>query len=469
MISCTNSETSEKSHECDTTKCKTMDIHKKVKDYALVQLKTDISVLTEKEKQMLPILMQIADIMNDIYWQEAYGDKEELFSKIHCEGQKQYALINYGPWDRLDDNKAFLPEFGAKPEGANFYPKDITKEEFDAFADKNKTDQYSVIRRDKDAKLQVIPYHEAFKEQIKKASDLLIEASKLAEDAGLKKYFELRAKALLTDDYLESDLAWMDMRTNTIDFVVGPIENYEDQLMGYRTAHSGQILVKDKVWSKKLERFSALLPELQKSLPVAEKYKKEKASADSDINAYDVVYYGGDCNAGSKNIAINLPNDERVHLQKGSRKLQLKNAMQAKFDKILIPISNILICEEQRKHVNFNAFFEDVMFHEIAHGLGIKNTLDGKSTVRNALKEQYSAIEEGKADILGLFMVTKLYEKGELKDGELMDNYVSFDLCVLELQAHTEKQIWFVSIISKNKELLLVMKKLERTKLISKK
>lgn len=410
----------------DTTKTQDMEIQKKVDEYAVVKLTTDISQLTEKEKQMLPILTQVADIMDEIFWKEAYGNKEEFLNSLNSEAYKKFAMINYGPWDRLDGDKSFVEGIGEKPLGANFYPQDITKEEFEAFTAENKADQYSIIKRNAEGQLEVIPYHEAFKEQINKAAELLKQAAELAEDEGLKKYFELRVQALLTDDYLASDLAWMDMRTNTIDFVVGPIENYEDQFMGYRTAHSGQILVKDKVWSQKLERFAALLPELQNSLPVDAKYKQEKASADSDINAYDVIYYGGDCNAGGKNIAINLPNDERVHAQKGSRKLQLKNAMKAKFDKILIPISEVVICEEQRQHINFNAFFENTMFHEVAHGLGIKNTLDGKNTVRAALKEQYSAIEEGKADILGLFMVTKLYEMGELNEGNVMDNYVTF-------------------------------------------
>jgi hypothetical protein len=169
-----------------------------------------------------------------------------------------------------------------------------------------------------------------------------------------------------------------------------------------------------------------MLPELQEGLPVDKEYKKDVPGSDADINAYDVIYYAGDCNAASKTIAINLPNDEEVHIKIGSRKLQLKNAMKAKFDKILVPISDILIDPEQRKHITFNAFFENTMFHEVGHAMGIKNTINGKGTVREALKEQYSAIEEGKADIMGLYLVTKLYEMGELTEGEVMDNYVTF-------------------------------------------
>ncbi|MBN2756277.1 MAG: Zn-dependent hydrolase, partial [Bacteroidales bacterium] len=328
-------------------------------------------------------------------------------------------------WERLNGNLPFIKTFGEKPKGANFYPADMTVEEFEALNDSEKTSLYTMIRRNKDGKLYVIPYHQFFEENIIKASKLLKQASEIAENQELKKYLNLRADALLTDNYFESDMAWMDMKTNGIDFVVGPIENYEDALFGYKAAHEAFILIKDREWSNKLAKFSKLLPELQKGLPVDDKYKAEEAGSNSDLNAYDVVFYAGDCNAGSKTIAINLPNDEKVQLAKGSRRLQLKNAMQAKFDKILVPIANVIIDESQRKHIKFKSFFENTMFHEVAHGLGIKNTLDGKGTVRDALKESYSTLEEGKADILGVYMVSKLIEMDEL-DSDLMDNYVTF-------------------------------------------
>jgi hypothetical protein len=218
----------------------------------------------------------------------------------------------------------------------------------------------------------------------------------------------------------------MEMKKSNIDFVVGPIENYEDKLFGYKASFESFVLVKDPEWSKKLEKFNAMLPGLQKGLPVDENYKKEIPATESDMNVYNVLYYAGDANAGGKTIAINLPNDEEVQLKKGSRRLQLKNAMQAKFESIMLPISDLLISKNQRKYVKFDAFFENVTFHEVAHGLGIKNTIDGKTTVRDAIKEYYGALEEGKADILGLYLVTKLYEMGELKSGEVMDNYVTF-------------------------------------------
>ena len=394
--------------------------------YAPFALNADISHLSEKEKQMLTLLFEVAEIMNDIFWQQAIGNEQNFLKRISDKTTKEFAIINYGPWDRLNNNKPFISGIGVKPPGANFYPVDMTKEEFEAFDNPDKTSLYTLIRRKDNDSLKVVWYHEAYATEVQRAAEIMKEAALLAEDEGLKNYLNLRAEALLSDKYQESDFAWMDMRTSNIDFVVGPIENYEDALFGYKAANESFILLKDIEWSKKLEKFSALLPDLQAGLPIEDDYKKEVPGSKADMNAYDVIYYAGDCNAGSKTIAINLPNDEEVHLKIGSRKLQLKNAMKAKFDKILTPISDILIDTSQRKYITFNAFFENTMFHEVGHAMGIKNTLDGKGTVRGALKEQYSAIEEGKADIMGLYLVTKLYEAGELTQGEVMDNFVTF-------------------------------------------
>jgi hypothetical protein len=375
---------------------------------------------------MIPVLLEAAQIMDDIFWEQTWGNKNALLDTIGDPYAKQFAIINYGPWDRLGENKAFIAGIGEKPKGANFYPTDMTREEFEKWNDKNKSSQYTIIVRNEDKSLKSVWYHELYAEKTKKASDLLLKAAELAEDAGLKKYLTLRAKALLTDDYFESDMAWMDMKTNTLDIVIGPIENYEDELFGYKSAHEAAILVKDKEWSTKLEKYAAMLPELQKELPCDPKYKKEIPGTSSDLNAYDILYYAGHTNSGGKTIAINLPNDEKVQLAKGSRRLQLKNAMQAKFDKILVPISEILIDPDQRKNIKFDAFFGNVMFHEVAHGLGIKNTITGKGNLRQALKEQYSGWEEAKADVVGLWMVAWLINKGELTGITVEDAYVTY-------------------------------------------
>jgi len=398
---------------------------KMVDEYVSFALVTDLSKLTDKEKEMIPILIEVAKIMDGLFWQEAYGDKASLMAGIEDEAAKQFAEINYGPWDRLRANAPFIKGVGEKPLGAQYYPQDMTIEEFEAFDNDDKSSLYTFVKRNESGELYTVPFHEEFKDEVEKASALVKKAAALAEDDGLKKYLELRSEALLNDDYLASDMAWMDMKSNHIDFVVGPIENYEDHLFNYKAAHEAYVLVKDLAWSEKLAKYIAFLPELQENLPVADAYKQEKPGTDSDLNAYDVIYYAGDCNSGSKTIAINLPNDERVQLEKGTRRLQLKNVMQAKFDKIMLPIAGLLIDEEQRHHVTFDAFFANTMFHEVAHGLGIKNTLDGSGTVRKALKAHASALEEGKADILGLYMVTQLQMKGEI-EGELMDYYTTF-------------------------------------------
>ncbi len=399
---------------------------KKLNSFATVQLVSDISHLSENQKKMLGILFQVADLMEDIYWIEAYGDRSELILTTESDVLKKLYSINYGPWERLNNNIAFLPQFGEKYAGANFYPRDMTTEEFDSFNDSDKKSLYTIIRRNSEGELQKFWYHEYFKSQVEKASSLLLEASLLAEDEGFKIYLEKRAEALLTDKYYESDVAWMEMKNNKIDFVVGPIENYEDNLYTYKAAHESFILIKDMDWSEKLNKLTSLLPMLQKELPVSPKFKTETPGTGSDMNVYDAVYYAGDCNAGSKTIAINLPNDPEVRANYGSRKLQLKNSIRYKFEKILIPIANVLITEDQRQYIDFNAFFENTMFHEVAHGLGLDYTINGKGSVRQALKENYTAIEEGKADILGLYIVTKLAEMGELGEKDLRTNFVTF-------------------------------------------
>jgi hypothetical protein len=303
-------------------------------------------------------------------------------------------------------------------------------EEFERAAanDSSLRSLYTLVRRDSAGRLVSLPYHQAYAENLQRASAKLREAAALADDAGLRKYLELRAAALVSDDYQPSDLAWMDMKNNTIEVVIGPIETYEDQLLGLKAANEAFVLIKDLDWSRRLARYAAMLPALQRGLPVPAAYKVESPGTDSDLNAYDALYYAGDANAGAKTIAINLPNDEEVQLRKGTRRLQLKNTMRAKFDSILVPIARELIAEDQRKHITFDAFFSNTMFHEVAHGLGIKNTLNGRGTVRTALRDQASALEEGKADVLGLYMVTALHEQGDsaLSATDLMDNYVTF-------------------------------------------
>lgn len=395
--------------------------------YTDFSLTTDLSHLTDNQKAMIATLIDASKIMDELFWRQAFGeDKASFLAKINDPKVQKFAAINYGPWDRLNGDQVFLSGYEEKAPGAQFYPADITKEELNNADIKDKNGLYSIVKRDEAGKLYTVDYSVEYAQALEKAAGLLREASKLADDKEFANYLNLRADALLSNEYQASDFAWMDMKNNPIDVVIGPIETYEDQLFGSRAAFESYVLVKDLAWSERLAKFAAFLPELQKGLPVDAKYKQEVPGSDADLNAYDVVYYAGHSNAGSKTIAINLPNDEQVQLEKGTRRLQLKNAMRAKFDKILVPIAEQLIVPEQRKHITFDAFFANTMFHEVAHGLGIKNTITGKGTVRQSLQEHASALEEGKADILGLYMVEQLLKKGEITQGTLEDYYTTF-------------------------------------------
>jgi len=395
--------------------------------YAELPLVSNLSHLNDDQKKMVVLLIEAAQIMDDLFWRQAFGDGyQEWLASIGVDDVRRFAELNYGPWDRLNDDAPFMPGFGAKPLGAQFYPADMTREEFEAADLPGKNSLYTFLRRNEAGELIVVPYHVEFADELSRAAALLRQAADLAADEEFADYLRIRADALVTDDYQASDFAWMDVKSNSVELVIGAIETYEDRLFGYKAAYEAYVLVKDLEWSERLARFAEFLPELQKDLPVDDAYKAETPGTDSDLNAYDVVYYAGHSNAGSKTIAINLPNDEVVQLAKGTRRLQLKNAIEAKFDRIMDPIAGMLVDEGQRSHVTFDAFFANTMFHEVAHGLGIKNTVNGQGTVRAALKDVASSMEEGKADILGLYMITKLHDAGELGDSDLMDNYVTF-------------------------------------------
>ena len=396
-------------------------------DYAVVPLKADLSHLDENTRRMVAKLVQAADVMNDLTWKQSWGgDRAALLAQAPDDATRELVNINFGPWDRLNEDTPFIANIKPRPPGGMFYPVDMTKEAFEAANLPDKTSNYTLLRRDAAGKLVTVPYHVEYKPELERTAALLREAAELSGDKSFADYLRMRADALLTDDFRASDMAWMDMKTNPVDIVIGPIETYEDQLFGYKAAYEGLVLVKDAEWSQKLARYAAFLPELQRGLPVDAKYKAEKPGAKADLNAYEAVYYAGDANVGAKTIAINLPNDEEVQLAKGTRRLQLENVMKAKFDAILLPIAKQLIAKDQLANVTFDAFFADTMFHEVAHGLGIKKTLDGKGTVDEALKEYSSSFEEGKADILGLYMIDALSNKGEMEKDKLMDSYVTF-------------------------------------------
>ena len=391
-------------------------LQEKVESYAVVEVKSPLyDALSENDKKIVDLFRQAGEIIDGLFWKQTFGDKAEM-DALKDEYAKAYAMINYGPWDQLDDNKPFVEGYGEKPLGCQYYPQDMTKEEFEAFDDPDKLSLYTVIRRDENGALKTVWYRDEYKAELDKICALLEEAAALTSNEGLRTYLTERVKAFRTDDYLASDMAWMDMKDCNMDLVIGPIENYDDHLYEAKAAYECFILLKDEKRSANLAKYVSLLPALQAMLPCAPEYKTFVPGTSSDLNVYDAIYYSGDCNGGSKTIEINLPNDERVHIAKGARRLQLYNSMMAKFDKILAPIGEILVTPEQQKLLTADAFFWNVTFHEVAHGLGVKETVNGKGTVDAAMGSEKTTWEEAKADILGLFMVNKLIDMGEITD-----------------------------------------------------
>ncbi len=432
-------------------------VAKSLNSYKSLPLTTDLTSLSELEKQTLRHLIDAAKVADEIFWLQSWGDKKTLLDRVKNDTLKRFIELNYGPWDRLNNNTPFVQGIGEKPKGANFYPSNITQTEWEQWSSNQKNNPYSVVKRNDSGKLLTQPYHLAYQENLNEmVKHLSLAANTIRnEDERFANFLIERCNALMQGEYNNSDVHWLGLLNNRLDIIIGPIENYEDEFQGIRTAFESYVMIRDMAWTQKLEKYVSLLPSLQQSLPVDAAYKPVLAmnvpqssnppgsndvmlvveapppgapdgpKPGSSLAVFDVVYYAGHNNAGSKTIAVNLPNDEQLQQEYGTRRSQLKNVMQAKFDNMVKPISGLMLVETQASKVNFNAFFNNVMFHEVAHGLGVKNTVDGKSTVREALGAEFSPIEECKADVLGLYMVTKLIESGELT-GNINDFYVTF-------------------------------------------
>ncbi|MBU6324587.1 MAG: Zn-dependent hydrolase [Bacteroidetes bacterium] len=397
--------------------------------YSMVTLRADLNSYSEAEREALNMLIGAAKQADDIFWKQAFGKRDELLSDCKDSFMQGYIRLNYGPWDRLNDDKPFVAEYGAKAPGSGLYPATLTREEFNKLNDPLKNSPYSILQRDEFGNVKVIPYTVAYATEMRLMTEQMFHAANALQgtDPEFSVYLRLRANDLLNGNFDISDRYWLTMKENKFDLIIGPIENYEDKLFGTKTAFEAYVMVRDRDWSQRLEKYIAMLPWLQEQLPADAKYKQEKVgNSNSQLAVFDALYYAGDCNAGSKTIAVNLPNDELIQQELGTRRTQIRNVMQAKFDRMVMPISQVLIHKKQQDHVTFNAFFSNVMFHEVAHGLGVKNTINGEKTVREALGASYSAIEECKADVLGLYMVTQLLEQGTLTEGTLEDYYVTF-------------------------------------------
>jgi hypothetical protein len=413
----------------------------KIRRFAPTEVTADVSHLSEGDRKALAKLIEAARLLDPLFLRQVWSGNEALLKKLEGdmtpEGKERlhYFMINKCPWSRLDKNEPFIDGVPhEKPPQAGFYPDDVTKEEFNTWVaglSEQERQQaigfFTVIRRSADGKLKMVPYREEYREFLEPASKLLKEAADLTANATLKTFLTKRAEAFLTDDYYASDVAWMDLDA-PIDVTIGPYETYEDELFGYKAAFEAFVTVRDEAESAKLARFSGYLQELEDNLPVDPKYRNPKIGAASPIRVVDVVFTSADANHGVQTAAFNLPNDEKVVKEKGSKRVMLKNVQEAKSSKVLVPISKILIEPAQQSQISFEAFFTHILAHELMHGLGPHNIkVGGRNTaVRKELKELYSAIEEAKADVTGLWALQYLIDKGVVDRAMERDLYTTY-------------------------------------------
>ena len=417
------------------------ELAKKIARFLPTELTADTSQLSAGDRQALSKIVAAAKLLDPLFLRQVWSGNEALKKKLDADktplGRQRlhYFLINDGPWSRLDSNQPFID--GApreKPLGANYYPEDMTKDEFNAWVstlsedDKHKaTGFFWLIRRNQDKKLEIVPYSQAYAEFLQPAAKLLQEAAALTTNQTLKRFLTTRAAAFASDDYYESDVAWMDL-DSPIDLTIGPYETYEDELFSYKAAFEAYVTLRDEGESAKLARFSQYLQELENNLPLEARYRNPKLGAASPIRVVNEVFASGEGNSGVQTAAFNLPNDERVVKEKGSKRVMLKNVQEAKFNKTLVPISRVVLNSTQQSALSFESFFTHILAHELMHGLGPHNISVGgeQTTVRKQLKELYSAIEEAKADITGLWALQYLIDKGVVEKSMERSLYTTF-------------------------------------------
>lgn len=402
------------------------DIEKRVAQFAPTPLHADLSGLAAEDRQVLDKLVQASKLLNEVYLRQAWTGnpamREQLrsYTGPHAAAAREYFDINFGPWDRLAERQPFIGD-KPHPKGAGYYPEDLTKEAFEGWiakhpADKDRfTSTVTVIRRGQDGGLVAIPYSKEYAEWLKPSAKLLREAAALTHNASLKKFLTLRADAFENDDYYASDVAWMDLDA-PVEVTIGPYETYEDDLFGYKASFESFVTVNLPKESAALARYKERLPWLERNLPIPDADKNLHRGTDSPIRVVDIHYGSGENLAGVQTVAFNLPNDERVREAKGSKKVLLHNIMRAKYDKILIPIAHQVLDPEQVKDVSFDAYFNEVLHHELSHGLGPGTiTVNGRKTeVRLELKELYATLEEAKADVMGVYNILALIDQKEM-------------------------------------------------------
>ena len=373
-----------------------------LENYAEVTIPApDLSGITDNGKEVLNLYRFAADEADAIYWKQVYGDKA-FFSALP-EAEREFAYVNYGPWNRID-GEPFLEGFGPKPAGARFYPEDMTVEEFEAWDNPLKNSPYTLVERKADGSLDAVWYHEAYAEQIKKISDYLRAAADITIKPSVRAYLEKKAEAVLTDDYYESEKAWLEMTDSKMDLVLGPLETIDDELLGKKASYGAYVLLKNLDRTELLNKLSSRLPELQASLPGDPAYHAFVPGMESNIFSCNVIYYGGYTNAGYKTIAINFPYDARLQKEVGTRTILFDNIIREKFNRTVFPVGMALLEGEDRPHVDANAFYWDIVFREVAKGLGVKETVNGKGSVNEALGNAALTLEKLKSNILGTYL-----------------------------------------------------------------
>lgn len=414
-------------------------VKERIKAYSPTKITADISDLTENQKKVVEYLVKAGKVSDDIFWMQNTPDAISIRDSLANSDSEssdvylEYVKINYGPYDEIYGGERFVGDGPSiRPAGGNFYPTDLSKEDFENYVSENPevesdfTSLYTVIR-DEDSVLKAVPYHEAYADKVDELAGYLEKAAEYADNPSLKSYLELRAKAIRTDEYYESDMAWMDLTGNDIDVVIGPIESYADKLLGYKTSYESIVMIKDKKASEQLEMFESNIDVFESKLPYDKKYIRMTAGKGTVLQVVNVAYFGGHGQQGTKTIAASLPNDPRVHKQKGAKKSMFKNMMEAKFDQIVRPIGDIILEPSLREYVDQEAFTSFVTLHEVSHTLG-RGYVYGKKdvTVSSVLKERYSALEECKADIVGMWNISVMHELGLIDDEYVKKSKATF-------------------------------------------
>ncbi len=382
--------------------------NRKVADYAVVPIEMpDLSGISANGKEVLNLYRFAADEVDAIYWEQYFGDKNALLSALTDPAQKTFAELNYGPWDRAT-GKSFVEGYADRLPGARFYPEDMTREEFDAWDNPDKTSPYTLIRRATDGSLETVWYHDAYREHIDKIANYLKAAADITIKPSVKNYLLSREEALKTDKYYESALAWLDMDDSKMDLVIGPNEAVDDQLLGIKRSYEAFVLLKNEARTQEMMQYVSRITEFQQELPGEDAYKTFRPGIHSDIFSCDALYYAGKANAGVKVIALNLPFDTDVQRDRGTRTILLENVIRAKYNTIVGPTGELLLESKESEHLSAEAFFWNIVFREVAHGLGVKETLNGKGSVEDALGSAALTLEEIKGMVAGTLLVCKL-------------------------------------------------------------